>query len=288
MSESNGCRTIILLAPALFFLFPVAALISILERISKSLLYDHLLRSFRTGEFQLLLSRPGGGPAIEITLGINSIPVLVILGICMLAYTVTIISAAGIWQLKKVEGTVAHERTWVWVVLLSNIIMMGASLAGFGYATSVQASDGTWRSYEDAGVLGQELTRETWACQIHKIFPSEDWAGSTCATDQAMRYLLLPMAVAALTVLGSLWVLVRRRGGLTWVFGGQGRYAGFRGAYELQPQGQAVPYAGAPTGQWTQQPGQQWVSQPYSPWGPQPIAQVPKSVAHVEQRPVFQ
>ncbi|EUC33859.1 hypothetical protein COCCADRAFT_36413 [Bipolaris zeicola 26-R-13] len=304
MPKSNGCRTLLLLIPPLLFLFPTAALISILERISKNTFYSNLQRSFRTGAFQLVLPRPGGGPDIGLSLDFNHAPILVILGICVIAYAVTVLSAAGIWQLKKVEGTSRHERVWVWVVLIANVIMIGVSLGGFGYATSVQASDGTWRDYEDAGRPDQELTRETWACQIHSLFPGEGWAGTACGTSQAMRYLLLPMAVAAMAVLGSLWVLVRGRGGLKWLFGGKGRYAGFRGAYELQPQEQGTVYSGPlPPVQWQGQQGQQWAPQAYQPYGqqlygqqpaqplapqPQVVAQVSKSDANVEQRPVYQ
>ncbi|USP78804.1 uncharacterized protein yc1106_06078 [Curvularia clavata] len=310
MHPSNGCRTVLLLLPPVLFLFPVAALTSILERVSKNIFYNHLSRNIRNGDYEISLPWPGISNEIQVALDVNNGPILAILGVCIIAYAVAVVSVAGIWQLKKVEGTARHERVWVWIVLVCNLIMVGASLAGFGYATSVQASDG--QIISDGKVPDREFTRETWACQIDKEFPSKGWAGQACSTTQAMRYLLLPMAVAALCVLGSLWVLVRSRGGVKWVFGGKGRYGGFQGAYELQPQGLVDQYAGPPgvqwvqqpTQQWTMQPGQQWVPQPYQQWGqqpvqqwgpqpvqqwgPQPVAQAPKSGANVEQRPIFQ
>lgn len=214
-----------------------------------------------------------------------------------MAYVVAGLSLSGIWQLKKVQGTARHERMWVWVVLVLNVMMAAGSVAVFGYATSVQAGDATWKTYKDASAPNQEHTRETWACEINKFFPREGWAGSVCGTTQAMRYLLLAMALAAICVLGSLWVIVRSRGGIKWVSGGKGRYAGFRGMYEMQSQGPQAPYGGPPAGQWNQQPVQQWPMQPaqhggpgYQPvpqW-PQQVVQMPKSDAHAEQRPVFQ
>jgi len=191
---------------------------------------------------------------------------------------------------------------WVWIVLLSNLVLAAGSLAAFGYTTATQTSDGSWQSYRDAGDAGQEHTRETWACQINEFFPNEGWAASACGTAKAMRFFLLPMAVAALAVLGSLWVLVRSRGGVKWVFGGKGRYAGFRGAYEMQPHGTEGQYAGQPAGQWVQQPwagqpvqqwqgqpGQQWMAQPYQQWGGQPAQQWgPQTVQQPGPQPVQQ
>jgi hypothetical protein len=262
------------------------------------------------------LSRPGSDVSDDttVTIDVNDGPIYVILGLCMLGYGVSLLSAAGIWQLRRTEGTAGHERMWTWTIFISNIVMIGASLGVFGYITSVQSSDNSWQSYEDVGKEDQEHTRETWACQISQFYPDRDWAGTACGTAKAMRFLLIPMAVAAFSVFVSLWVLVRRRGGLKWVLGGKGRYAAFANAYEMQPPGPPSPYAGPPGQQWIPQPWpaqpgqqwlgqpmqQQWVPQPYQQWGPQPVqqwgpqpvvqqpvSQVPKSDATVEQRPVF-
>ena len=98
---------------------------------------------------------------------------------------------------------------------------------------------------------------------------------------------------ASVLVLGSLAVVVRRRGGWKWAGGGRGRYAGFQSAYEMQSPGMSVPYVGGQGAQWTQQPGYgppvQWVPQTYQPvqnMGSQPAMQVPKADATVLQRPV--
>jgi hypothetical protein len=312
MGNPNGCRVLLLLLPPLLLLFPLAALTNILESISKNAFYDSLDRNVRSGAFQVVLSRPGGTASDDTTVTIDIIdgPIYVILGLCMLGYLVSLLSAAGIWQLRRTEGTAGHERMWTWIVSLSNVIMLGASLGVFGYVTSVQNSDSSWRSYEDVGRDGQEHTRETWACQISRFYPERDWAGTACGTTKAMRFLLIPMAVAAVLVFGSLWVLVRARGGVKWMFGGKGRYAGFANVYEMQAPGPPSHYHGPQGQQWIQQPGQQWVGQPmqqqwvpqpYQQWAPQPVQQsgpqvvvqqpayqAPKSDATVEQRPVFQ
>ncbi|KAL1792861.1 hypothetical protein ACET3X_009368 [Alternaria dauci] len=288
MGNPNGCRVVLLLLPPLLLL-AVAALTNILESISKDHFEDYLDRDMRSGGRQLILSRPGGTAANDTTVAINvnNAPVYVILGLCILGYGVGLLSASGVWQLRRTEGTAAHERKWTWTVFVANIVMVGASLGAFGYVTSVQSSDKSWRNYEDVGQEDQEHTRETWACQISQFYSDRYWAGTACGTSKAMRFLLIPTAVAALLVFVSLWVLVRERGGVKWMFGGKGRYAAFANAYEMGPPGPSAPYAGPPGQQWVQQPWpvqngqqwagqpvqQQWAPQPYQTWGPQPVQQ---------------
>ena len=110
---------------------------------------------------------------------------------------------------------------------------------------------------------------------------------------KATRFLLLPMAIFALLVLSSLWVIIRQRGGWKWLCGGKGRYAGFDNAYELQQGAPQGPYAPAPYAQ--AQP--QWAPQPYYPvqpaqqWGPPQaspmVPQVQKMGLTTDERPVF-
>ena len=110
---------------------------------------------------------------------------------------------------------------------------------------------------------------------------------------KATRFLLLPMAIFALLVLSSLWVIIRQRGGWKWLCGGKGRYAGFDNAYELQQGAPQGPYAPAPYAQ--AQP--QWAPQPYYPvqpaqqWGPPQaspmVPQVQKTGVTTDERPVF-
>ncbi|KAI2482546.1 hypothetical protein Ptr902_04862 [Pyrenophora tritici-repentis] len=210
------------------------------------------------------------------------------------------------WQLRRVQDTAGHERAWVWVLGVGNVMLVAAGVAAFAYSTSVQGSEKKWESLDDVGMGGQEHTREGWICGIQEFFPEEGWAGQACGMQKAMRFLMLALVGAAVLVLGSVAVVVRGRGGWKWVGGGRGMYAGFQGVYEMQTPGVSVPYVGAQGGQWMQQPGhgqpvQQWVPQTYQPvqqMGSQPVVQhavqpvalpvgrVPKLDATVSQRPI--
>ncbi|KAF1939468.1 hypothetical protein EJ02DRAFT_446143 [Clathrospora elynae] len=243
MRNPNSCRLILLLTPPLLLLLPVAFLTTILERISKNLFYSQIDRNFRTGAFEIILHGPNSTGSsnltnIEVTLNSNQ------------AYAVSALGAFEMWELRRVEGTGGHDRMWSCIVFFSNIIMIGASLGTFGYTSSVQGSDKSRQSYEDVGNFDQEHTRETWACQIDKFHPDQDWAGQACGTAKATRFLLIPMAVAALMFFVSLWFVVCARGGLKW------------DVYEMQPPGPPSPY-----------PVQQWGPQHFQQWGPQPVQQ---------------
>jgi hypothetical protein len=48
--------------------------------------------------------------------------------------------------------------------------------------------------------------------------------------------MLIPLAISALSIVGSIGVLVHGRGGFRWFFGGKGRYAAFSSLYEMTAQ----------------------------------------------------
>ena len=123
---------------------------------------------------------------------------------------------------------------------------------------------------------------------------------------KATRFLLIPIAIFSLLVLVSFWFLIRQRGGLKWLCGGKGRYAGFDNVYELQQGGPPGQYAQGTTGPYVQGPyaqgPPQWAPQPYyvvqpaQQWGPPPVPQMmapqmapqeQKSDATASERPVF-
>lgn len=282
MRNLQGGRLVLLITPPLLLLLPIGVLIFALERISRSLFFDQTARSFRNGGDTITVNGPtttGSSNAtdVDITIGrTNQTPTITILGICVLSYVVCAIGTFGTWELRKVEGTSRHQRAWGWLVLVANIIMIGASAGVLGYASSVQSSDGGWQRYEDVGRDDPFWTRETWACQIDKFFPSSGWAGSACGTAKAARFLLIALIVASLLTLVSLWVLVRERGGLKWLNGGKGRYGGFDNVYELQPTAPNGQYAFHPAPQWSPQPYQQWPPQAYQQWAPGPGQQWPQ------------
>lgn len=299
MRNPNGGRLVLLLSPVLCLLLPIAVVTWVLDRVSKNAVYDHLDRNGRSGTYQTTLTSDTGATS-DISLYIRSGPTSAILGICIIGYAVVVLSAGGVWELRRVEGTASHGRAWGWTVFISNIIMIATSLGVFGYVSSVQANEKRWQSYEDISNADQEYTKETWACQVDQFYPNEDWAGTACRTAKAERFMLLALAISALLVLVSLWSLVRARGGVKWIFGGKGRYAAFQSMYEMQP---PSTYVGEPPGgpqcmpqpvqQWSGQPVQQWAPQPYQQWVPHavqhwapPAVQTPKIDTTVEQRPV--
>ncbi|KAF1931304.1 uncharacterized protein M421DRAFT_48097, partial [Didymella exigua CBS 183.55] len=254
---------ILLLAPTVLLLFPVSVLVFVLERISKSLLLEQTGRDWRNGAYLIYLNGPNvtdpsSTANTAVTVRINRAPSWAIIGVCVAAYIVSVFDAFGIWELRKVEGTHGRQRGWAWAAAIGNIVLVGLSLGVFGWASSLQGNEG-WRSYEDVQKQGQEYTRETWSCQIERFYPNEGWAGTACGTAKATRFLLIPMAIFALLFLGSLWIIICQRGGVKWLCGGKGRYAGFNNAYELQQGGPLGSYAPGP---YAQGPSQ-WAPQPY-------------------------
>ncbi|KAF3007601.1 hypothetical protein E8E13_007824 [Curvularia kusanoi] len=281
MRNLSGCRVFLLAVPAVLLLFPVSVLVLILERISTSLLNDHTYRDFRSGELTITLNgrNSTGSTAdsqFDVAMDMNPRPVIAILGVCVAAYIVCAIDAFGIWELKKVEGTNRHQRIWTWMVVVGNILLAALSLGIFAWTTSVQNSEAGWQSYHDVQKMNQEYTRETWACQIERFFPKEGWASATCGTAKASRFLLIPTAVFSLLALASFWILIRQRGGLKWLWGGKGRYAGFDNVYELQQGGPPAPYMQGPP-QWGPQP--YYIVPPNQQWGPPPAPQMMPQMA---------
>lgn len=187
MRNLSGWRVFLLAAPAVLLLFPVSVLVLILERISKSILYQHTYRDFRSGEFMITLTGRNSTASntdsdVNMAMQIDSAPTLAILGVCLAAYIVCAIDAFGLWELKKVEGTSGHQRMWTWVAAVGNVLLAALSLGVFGWATAVQGSDGGWKSVDDVNKADREYTRETWACQIERYFPKEGWASGACGT----------------------------------------------------------------------------------------------------------
>jgi hypothetical protein len=182
MRNLNGRRLVLLMVPPLLLLLPVGVLTVALERISRSLLLSETTRDFRTGTHIVTVYQPtntgsSNSTNVDIELRINRAPSLTILGICCLSYLVSAIGVFGIWELRKIDGTPRHQRAWSWVILISNLIMIGAGAGTFGYTTSVQNSENTWQRMEDIGKGDPVFTQETWACQIDKFFSDSGWAG---------------------------------------------------------------------------------------------------------------
>lgn len=108
----------------------------------------------------------------------NLKPTAAILVIVVVSLIVSGLSMCGVWELRRVEGTNAHQRSWAWFTILFNLIVVGASFGVLGWASVIQGREG-WEGYEDIG-LGGEFTRETWVCQIDHFYPRQSWAGHAC------------------------------------------------------------------------------------------------------------
>lgn len=304
MRDVSGCRLFFLIAPPLLLLFPIGVVIFALERISNSLLLAETSRNFRSGGYEITVHGPTStgstnSTTIDIALQINTAPTYAILGTCCLSYIVSAIGVFGVWELRKVEGTPTHYRMWSWLILISNVVMIGLSAGITGYTSTVQSEEKGWQRFEDVGKGRPRLTRETWTCQIDKFYPDSDWARAACGTAKATRYLLIALAASSALVLVSLWVLVRERGGSKWLTGGKGRYGGFENVYELRP---TAAYTFQPAPQWSyptshpapaqyqpyqQGTGQQWLQLPVLQASHQPVSNVQHMATKPGQQPVF-
>ena len=260
MHNPNGIRVLYLLAPAAFLLIPISALVVILERISQYLFNSQLNGIYRSGHRELTLDGPSDSTVIS--LNINVGPTIAILGVCVFAFVAGVLACCGIWELRRVEGAPAVQRFWAWVSFIMNIITVGLAVGVLAWASAVQADEG-WKGREDVEKDGQRFTRETWACQIEKFFPQEEWAGPPCGlavrilpcfhrkydaytNKKATRFMLIPLAVSSILVMVSTWLLTRDRGGIKWLLGGKGRYAGFPSIYEMGPHGPPPAYPPGP------------------------------------------
>lgn len=262
MAMSSSCRIFLLLFPTIFLLLPISVAAFILERVTNSIILGQTTRDWRTGAYEIVL--PGAGTStsdINIPLDVNQGPTFAVVGVCALAYIVLALDLFGIWELRKVMGTAGHERMWCWIVIVGNILLVALSLGIFGYIGSVQDSEPSWNSINDLARDTGEFTKETYACEIDKLYPGQGWAGTACGTAKSTRFLLIPLAISALLVIVSVFLIIRSRGGVKWLLGGKGRYAGFASVYEMQPAGQYPPHNGQPMPQWTSQPYPQWPPQ---------------------------
>ncbi|KAH7130192.1 hypothetical protein B0J11DRAFT_522616 [Dendryphion nanum] len=237
MHSRGGFQTIVLLTPPMFLLLPVSVLLFALERISHTLFVTQTTRNWQTGNHEITLYGPTNSSSssyeyIDVSVQTNVAPTLAILGTGALAFIVAVVACCGIWELRRIQGSPSYQRAWSWAVLTTNFAVAIAGVAVLVWTSLLQSREG-WKSYADVGRQEEPLTRETWACQIHHLFPRQSWAAPACGLARATRYMLIPLIISALAVLVVLGILIRDRGGMRWQFGGQGRYAGLAGAAEL-------------------------------------------------------
>jgi hypothetical protein len=224
----------------MFLVLPLAIIIFVLERVSSALFLVNTNRSWRYGDKSITFYGPTSNGSddydyIDVDVRINIAPTSAIIAICLFAFVISVVGVCGIWELRRVEGTARHQRVWSWTILLTNFATAAACIGILAWASVLQGKEG-WKSYADVGKEDQRWTRETWVCQINQYFGNNDWSVAACGVAKATRFMLIPLAVASLLVILSAWTLIHDRGGLSWLFGGKGRYGGFDSVYEMRPQ----------------------------------------------------
>lgn len=168
---SHTLRTALYLSPSLLVLASSALLI-ILERVTTSLFRSHTSRDFRTGT-------PGLSDT-DLVVNQDYAPTWALLGAAVLGVLLSCFSAAGMWELRRVDATRgAGQRVWCWGVVGMNAVLLGVSVGVLGWTSGLQAA----QSGADLTVAGGgEYTRETWVCRIDALYKDEGWAGSACGT----------------------------------------------------------------------------------------------------------
>ena len=171
---SYNARVFLLLLPTVLLQLPFSALIVILERVTRSLFVSHTTRDyFRSG------ARGFTVPGTDIAVDDDPAPTLAFLGVSVLGLLLACLSAAGMWELRRVDGMRgAGQRTWCWGVLAMQAVVLGNSIGVLAWASALQSSQ------EGANLrTGREYTRETWVCEIGKLYADrQDWAETACGT----------------------------------------------------------------------------------------------------------
>ncbi|KAF1972717.1 hypothetical protein BU23DRAFT_568909 [Bimuria novae-zelandiae CBS 107.79] len=204
---SYTLRVFLLLASTLLVLL-FSGITVILERVTRSLFHSHTSRNY-FGTDSLDFTDPVPGTD-TIVVDEDTTPALAILGASVLAMLLACLSAAGMWELRRVDGMRgAGQRLWCWGVLGMQAVVLGVSVGVLGWASALQIAQ--------AGAVlgsGRELTRETW---------------------KATRLMLIPVAVSALLAMVAVFYATKQRGGASWLFTGKGHYSGFQSVYEMGP-----------------------------------------------------
>lgn len=168
---SYTLRIFLYLAPSLLIVLPFSALIIILERVTQSLFRAHTSRNFRSGSAGIFLGT-------DIIIDEDYSPTWALLGVGVLGLLLSCLSAAGMWELRRVDGTRgAGQRLWCWGVVAMNAVTLGVSVGVLAWASSLQAAQSAVNLKGD-----KEYTRETWLCRIDALYTDEEWAGTACGT----------------------------------------------------------------------------------------------------------
>lgn len=187
MRPDSGLRTFLLfLAP--LFLFVVSALVFALEFISTTLFNVHTTRDWPYGRRIITLYGPtktGASPDdydyIDVDINLNATPTIAFLCVSVFAGIISCLDACAVWELRRVEGSARQQRGWSWFALLANLLVLALSVGVLAWASVLVGNEG-WKGYGDVIEEGQKWTKETWICQIDRLFPRQDWGATACGT----------------------------------------------------------------------------------------------------------
>jgi hypothetical protein len=185
MREPTLLRTFLLLIPPSLLLIACVVAFA-LERISYGIFADNIpsLNYGRGGRTMTFYGPPFKHATkyeyMEVEIEINVAPTATIIGLTLLGVMVAGVGACGVWELRRVVGTAAHQRAWAWQVCILQVLYAGACVGVLAWVTLVQGEG--WKDYRDVEGMGdvQKFTRETWVCQIDQFFPLNDWSASAC------------------------------------------------------------------------------------------------------------
>lgn len=262
MELTRGKRLFLLLIPPTLFTIPISLLVFLLDRIASSLTSSNLYRNRYTGAASF--QRPDTNTDAIVPIYTYTTPTSAIIGTCVIALGVGVLSWGGIYELRKKQGASRrYERAWAWFVIVCNILGVALCIGVLVWTSVVIGGEDGWTRKEDlrggndetfrsgSSRDAQRLTRETWSCSLSGIFGADaGWTGSVCGLSKATRFLLIPLALSLLLTLFSVYILARDRGGVKWLFGGKERYNAFDNIYEMNgdhdPRAGPTPYQPPP------------------------------------------
>lgn len=192
MREPTLLRTFLLLIPP-FLLLGASVVAFVLERISFGLFADNVPRDYgysRAGRSMTFYGPPFDHATtyeyMKVGIQINIAPTATVIGLSLIGVMVAGVGACGVWELRRVAGTSAHQRAWAWQVALLQVLYAGACIGVLAWATLMQGEG--WKNYGDVEGMGdvQKFTRETWVCQIDHFFPRNDWSAMACGVSVSL------------------------------------------------------------------------------------------------------
>lgn len=133
----------------------------------------------------------------------------------------TIVAALGFWELRS-DGVMGEERRgkgWAWMNLLVTIGNLILLVACTVVAFLEQKDDRKVRL--DALMAGDRIswTRESLLCEMKRAGENNAWANGGCGFAMTGRWILVPLIMFSLVLVGFCFWQIGERGGVKWLFG---------------------------------------------------------------------